>query len=151
MRGGTIKRSLGQIMPTARRAAQASMLTASPKLLEPVFLCEMSCPRDAVGACSSVLAQRRGSVFAEEQRPGTPPMMTLKAHLPVAESFGFAEDLRSGTGGRAFPQFVFDHWREVSGDPRSEGSESNAVVRELRRWKGLAEDIPPLDRFLDRL
>ncbi|CAM9948175.1 unnamed protein product [Pylaiella littoralis] len=145
-----IHRGMGQIMPTSRRVVYASMLTASPMLLEPVFLCEISCPQDAMGGCYGVLTQRRGHVFAEEQRPGT-PMMTLKAYLPVMESFGFTKDLRSNTGGKAFPQCVFDHWQEMSGDPQSEGSKSYQVVREVRKRKGLVEDIPPLDRYLDRL
>lgn len=33
-------------------------------------------------------------------------MYTLKAYLPVAESFGFNADLRAATGGQAFPQAV---------------------------------------------
>lgn len=67
-----IHRGMGQIMPTSRRVVYASMLTASPVLLEPVFLCEISCPQDAMGGCYGVLTKRRGHVFAEEQRPGTP-------------------------------------------------------------------------------
>ena len=56
-----------------------------------------------------MLNRRRGQVFSEEQRPGT-PMFTVKAYLPVNESFGFTADLRSHTQGQAFPQSVFDHW-----------------------------------------
>lgn len=67
-----IHRGMGQIMPTSRRVVYASMLTASPVLLEPVYLCEISCPQDAMGGCYGVLTRRRGHVFAEEQRPGTP-------------------------------------------------------------------------------
>lgn len=53
---------------------------------------------------------RRGQVFSSEQRPGT-PMYTMKAYLPVSESFGFNAALREATGGQAFPQSVFDHWQ----------------------------------------
>jgi translation elongation factor EF-G len=35
-------------------------------------------------------------------------MYTVKAYLPVAESFGFNAELRQATGGQAFPQLVFD-------------------------------------------
>jgi elongation factor 2 len=42
-----------------------------------VYLCEISCPQDAVGGCYSVLTRRRGLVFSEEPRVGT-PMVTLK-------------------------------------------------------------------------
>jgi len=145
-----IHRGMGQIQPTARRVVHACILTASPALLEPVYLCEISCPQDAMGGCYGVLTRRRGHVFSEEQRPGT-PMMTLKAYLPVMESFGFTADLRAGTGGKAFPQCVFDHWQMMGGDCLEPGSKANEVVLGVRKRKGLSPEIPPLDRFLDKL
>ncbi len=42
-------------------------------------------------------------------------MFTVKAYLPVMESFGFTEALRSATQGQAFPQCVFDHWELMNG------------------------------------
>jgi elongation factor 2 len=42
-------------------------------------------------------------------------MFTVKAYLPVNESFGFNSDLRSQTAGQAFPQCVFDHWEIMNG------------------------------------
>ena len=42
-------------------------------------------------------------------------MFTVKAYLPVAESFGFNGELRSHTAGQAFPQSVFDHWEVMNG------------------------------------
>lgn len=101
-----IHRGGGQIMPTARRVIFASTLTAKPAIQEPIYLVEIQCPESAIGGIYSVLNRRRGVVFSEEQRPGT-PMMTIKAHLPVNESFGFTPDLRSATGGQAFPQVSF--------------------------------------------
>lgn len=65
-----------------------------------------------------MLNKRRGQVFSEEQRPGT-PMFTVKAYLPVNESFGFNGELRSATGGQAFPQSVFDHWDLMTGSELS--------------------------------
>ena len=67
----------------------------------------------ALGGIYSVLNQKRGHVFEEMQRPGT-PIFNLKAYLPVVESFGFTSTLRAATSGQAFPQCVFDHW-EVMG------------------------------------
>ena len=75
---------------------------------------EIQCPENAIGGIYSCLNKRRGQVFSEEQRPGT-PMFTVKAYLPVAESFGFNGDLRSQTAGQAFPQSVFDHWEIMNG------------------------------------
>ncbi|KAI1716767.1 elongation factor tu GTP binding domain-containing protein [Ditylenchus destructor] len=117
----------GQIIPTARRVLYACVLTAQPRLLEPIYLVEIQCPEAAVGGIYGVLNRRRGHVFEESQIAGT-PMFVVKAYLPVNESFGFTADLRSNTGGQAFPQCVFDYWR-----------------------KGLKEGIPALDNYLDKL
>jgi len=145
-----IHRGGGQIIPTARRVFYAAMLTAKPTLMEPVFLVEIQCPESAMGGIYSVLTRRRGHVYAEEQKIGTPIYM-VKAYLPVMESFGFTADLRSHTSGQAFPQCVFDHWQALSGDPLEEGSKPNVIVLQIRKRKGLQEAIPPLDRYLDKL
>jgi len=126
------------------------MLTAKPALMEPVYLVEIQCPENAMGGIYSVLNRRRGHVFAEDQKPGTPIHM-IKAYLPVMESFGFTADLRSHTSGQAFPQCVFDHWQVLAGDPLEDNSKTNAIVLAIRKRKGLGEGVPPLDRFLDKL
>ncbi|NWU25971.1 EFL1 GTPase, partial [Lophotis ruficrista] len=41
----------------------------------------------------------------------------IKAVLPVAESFGFADEIRKRTSGLASPQLVFSHWEIISSDP----------------------------------
>lgn len=64
---------------------------------------------------------------------------------------GFTADLRSDTGGQAFPQCVFDHWQILPGDPSDADSRPWKVVAETRKCKGLKEGIPPLDNFLDKL
>ena len=56
-------------------------------------------PPQAMGGVYSVLNQKRGMVFEEMQRPGT-PIFNLKAYLPVIESFGFTATLRAATGGQ---------------------------------------------------
>jgi len=145
-----IHRGMGQIMPTSRRVCFASMLSGEPGLLEPVYLCNISVPQDAMGNVYGVLTRRRGHVFTEEQRPGT-PQMTLLAYLPVMESFGFTADLRSHTGGKAFPQCSFDHWEPMSGSPYAEGCKTHEVVNKVRKRKGLAEGIPELNKYLDKL
>lgn len=146
-----IHRGGGQIIPTARRCFLACMLTGQPNLLEPVYLCEIQCPESAVGGIYGVLTRRRGHVFEENQVAGT-PMFQVKAYLPVMESFGFTADLRSNTGGQAFPQCVFDHWQQMTGgDPSDPATKPGTIVANTRKRKGLPEGIPPLDRFLDKL
>ena len=144
-----IHRGMGQIMPTARRVCFSSMLTAEPNLLEPVYLANISVPQDAMGNVYGVLTQRRGHVFSEEQRPGT-PQMTLLAYLPVMESFGFTADLRSNTGGKAFPQCSFDHWEPMTGSVYGGGKVAD-TIEAVRKRKGLKDGIPEISQYLDKL
>ncbi len=111
--------------------------------------------------------RRRGHVFEEHQVTGT-PMFIVKAYLPVNESFGknqsnliwgrfhliflgFTADLRSNTGGQAFPQCVFDHWQVMNQDPFDEASKIRQIINDIRKRKGLKEGIPPLDDYYDKL
>jgi len=145
-----IHRGGGQIIPTARRVLYASALTAAPRLLEPVYLVEIMCPEQAQGGIYSCLNKRRGCVF-ENTQIGSTPQFTVKAHLPVNESFGFTADLRSQTGGQAFPQCVFDHWQIMPGSPFEAGSKPAEIVVNTRKRKGLKEGIPALDNYMDKL
>jgi len=140
-----IHRGGGQIIPTARRVLYASVLLAEPALLEPVFLVEIQVPEAAMGGVYGVLTRRRGHVFAEEQRPGT-PLFNIKAYLPVMESFGFNGDLRAGTSGQAFPQSVFDHWQVLpGGSPLDPTSMTGKVAQDMRKRKGLKLEVPTYD------
>ncbi|KAJ1719820.1 translation elongation factor 2 [Coemansia erecta] len=145
----SIHRGASQINSTLRRVVYASAMIARPGLQEPIYLVEIQCPENAMGGIYGVLNRRRGHVFAEEQRPGT-PLYNIKAYLPVSESFGFTADLRSATGGQAFPQSIFDHWQLMSGACNEPGKVFDTVTA-LRVRKGLTAELPPLDRFLDKL
>ncbi|CAL1694019.1 unnamed protein product [Somion occarium] len=145
-----IHRGGGQIIPTCRRVTYAACLLATPGIQEPVYLVEIQCPENAIGGIYSVLNKRRGQVFSEEQRVGT-PMFTVKAYLPIMESFGFNGELRAATGGQAFPQSVFDHWELMNGSPLDKGSKIEELVRGIRTRKGLKPDIPSLDTYYDKL
>lgn len=94
------------IMFQAESKLAAVQLCCSQNLLRKLTL---SALLQALGGIYSVLNQKRGHVFEEAQRPGT-PIFNLKAYLPVVESFGFTSTLRAATSGQAFPQSVFDHW-----------------------------------------
>jgi elongation factor 2 len=145
-----VHRGGGQIIPTARRCYCACLLTAQPRLQEPVYLVEIQCPESVIGGIYAVLNRRRGHIIAEEPRIGT-PLYNVRAYLPVLESFGFTADLRSHTAGQAFPQCVFDHWAVIPGDPFEKGSKCAQVVETVRKRKGLKEGIPSLDNYIDKL
>ena len=75
----------------------------------------------------------------------------LKINVNLFFVVGFTADLRSNTGGQAFPQCVFDHWQILPGDPFDSSTKPGVVVTETRKRKGLSEGIPALDKFLDKL
>ena len=115
-----------------------------------MFLVEIQTPDDSVGAIYQTLTKRRGIVLSEEPVSGT-PLVQMKAHMPVGESFGFTQALRAATSGRAFPQCVFDHWEQMGGDPLEVDSKANILVESIRKRKGLKPGIPPLEHFVDKL
>lgn len=146
-----IHRGGGQIIPTARRALYAATLLANPGLLEPVFLVEIQVPEQAMGGIYGVLTRRRGHVFEENQRLGT-PLFSVKAYLPVNESFGFNADLRAATSGQAFPTMVFDHWQILQGGSvLDKTSMTGKIVETMRIRKGLKADVPGYENYYDKL
>lgn len=154
-----IFRGGGQIIPTARRACYSSFLMASPRLMEPVYSCNMIGPADAVSSTYTVLARRRGHVLQDGPIAGT-PLYLVKGLIPVIDSFGFETDLRIHTQGQATVSLVFDHWSVVPGDPLDkdiklrplEQASAQATARDFvmktRRRKGLAEDVT-ISKFLE--
>ncbi|KYR01100.1 U5 small nuclear ribonucleoprotein subunit [Tieghemostelium lacteum] len=158
-----IQRSSGHIVPASRAVTHSSFLTATPRLMEPIYLVEIIAPGDCGPAIDAVLERRRGTRISQPlPKPGTPLYVT-KALLPVLDSYGFETDLRSHTQGQAFCTATFDQWRIVPGDPLDrniklkplEPSPSQHLARELliktRRRKGLSEDVNFNKHFDDEL
>merc|ERR1712050_613888 len=125
-------------------------LTAKPTLQEPVFLVEITCPQEAMSGVYNCMNLRRGGVFEENPREGT-PLIQVKAPLAASESFGFVAALRQATSGQAFPQCVFDHWENLPGDALQEGSKLYDLVLGIRKRKNIKVEIPKLGDYLDKL
>ncbi|KAJ3209977.1 hypothetical protein HDU67_005777 [Dinochytrium kinnereticum] len=154
-----IFRGGGQIIPTARRVCYSAFLMGTPRLMEPIYYVEIQAPADCVSAVYTVLARRRGHVVQDLPKPGS-PLYTVKAYIPVIDSFGFETDLRTHTQGQAFCQQVFNHWQVVPGDPLDksivlrplEPSPAQHLARDFmiktRRRKGLSEDVV-VTKFFD--
>lgn len=154
-----VHRAGGQIIPTARRVSYSAFLMAQPRLMEPYYYVEVQAPADCVSAVYTVLARRRGHVTQDLAKAGS-PLYTVKAYLPVIDSFGFETDLRTHTQGQAFCLSVFDHWQLISGDPLDksivirplEPQPAQHLAREFmvktRRRKGLNEDVS-VNKFFD--
>lgn len=154
-----IMRGSGQIIPTTRRVVYSSFLTASPRLMEPLYSVSMTGPADSVSSIYQVLARRRGHVLTDGPIAGT-PLYSVRGLLPVIDSFGFETDVRIHTQGQAMVSLVFDRWEVVPGDPLDkdiklrplEMAPVSATARDFvlktRRRKGLAEDVG-VSKFLD--
>ncbi|CAF2752871.1 unnamed protein product [Rotaria sp. Silwood2] len=145
-----IYRSAGQIIPTMCRVLYGSMLTASPRLVEAIYLYEIQYPQVIAGHIYSVLNRRRGYISEERQIFGTSTYVA-KAYLPVSESLGFTSDLCSSADGQAVARCVFHHWHISDEDPLDESTRIRQVVKSIRRRKGLAENIPSPNDYLDIL
>ena len=91
-------------------ALKAAVSRAKPVLLEPVFAVEVVTPEEFMGDVIGDLNRRRGQVNGMEQR-GNAQVVT--GHVPLAEMFGYATDLRSNTQGRATYTMQFERYDEV--------------------------------------
>merc|ERR1712125_28707 len=150
MHADSIHRGAGQIMPPTRRCCFAAEMVAKPTLQEPVFLVEITCPQEAMSGVYNCMNLRRGCVFEENPREGT-PLLQVKAYLPVSESFGFVSALRQATSGQAFPQCVFSHWEAMAGDAMETDSKMQNLRLTVRKRKNIKVAIPALTDYLDKL
>jgi len=150
MHADAIHRGAGQIMPPMKRAMYACQIKSGPRLLEPMFVADITVPANALAGVYNTLNARRGQVEGKEDRAGT-PISIIRAFLPVLESFGFTSLLRQNTGGQAFPQLIFSHWKEIDGSPYDEGSFAEKVCCDVRKRKGLKDGMPAFNDYYDKL
>jgi elongation factor G len=83
---------------------------AGPILLEPVMLVEVTTSEEFYGDVIGDLNRRRGTILGMESR-GT--MYVVRGYVPLAEMFGYVNDLRSMTSGRANYSMEFAHYDPV--------------------------------------
>jgi elongation factor G len=83
---------------------------ASPTLLEPVMSIQIIVPEAFLGTVVGDINARRGRISKIESKPGS---HLILAEVPLAETFGYATDLRSSTQGRATFTMQFCHYTRV--------------------------------------
>ena len=96
---------------------------ASPVLLEPVMSVEVVVPEEFMGTIIGDLNSRRGRIEGMEHRAGS---QVVKAIVPLANMFGYVNDMRSSTQGRATYSMHFARYEEA---PRSVSEEIIAKVQ----------------------
>ena len=84
----------------------------SSVLLEPIMKVEVVVPAEYLGEVMGQITSRRGEVLGMEMRPGN--AQAVRGTVPLAEMFGYATELRSGTQGRGVFTMEFDHYAPVS-------------------------------------
>ena len=83
---------------------------AEPTLLEPIMKVSVIVPDEYMGDVIGDLNSRRGQIIQLEARPGA---QQIDAHVPLAEMFGYATDLRSRTQGRGQYTMEPSHYVEI--------------------------------------
>uniref|UniRef100_A0A3Q3S3V1 Elongation factor-like 1 n=1 Tax=Mastacembelus armatus TaxID=205130 RepID=A0A3Q3S3V1_9TELE len=106
----------GQLIAIMKEACRHAFQAQPQRLMAAMYTCEVMATAEVLGRVYGVLGKREGRVLHEEMKEGT-DMFIIKAVLPVAESFGFADEIRKRTSGLASPQLVFSHWEVISSDP----------------------------------
>ena len=101
-----------------REAAQK----AGIKILEPMMKVEVVTPEQYLGDVIGDLNSRRGQVQGQDSRGNA---MAVEATVPLANMFGYVNQLRSFTQGRAQYTMQFSHYEEV---PRNVADEVKAKL-----------------------
>ncbi|KAI3403695.2 SNU114 [Candida oxycetoniae] len=148
-----------QIIPLIRRACYTGLLTANPRLLEPIYRMDCICFYNNIRVINELLKSRRGYIKKQEAIEGT-PLHHVEGYLPVIDSFGFASDVKQHCQGKASVSLIFSHWQIVPGDPFDmvcqlprlkpvpEESLSRDFLLKTRKQKGLTGE-PTLQKYID--
>jgi elongation factor 2 len=135
-----VHRGPAQILPMTWRPIWCSFLLSDPKLLEPIISFECKVPNEFVSNVIAIVQKRRGKIL---DMVNEEDMVIVKAEMPVAESFGLADELRSSTQGRAFWATQFSRWAPV---PESLQAD---IIKQIRERRGLSPTSPRAEEFYE--
>ncbi|KAF2009070.1 P-loop containing nucleoside triphosphate hydrolase protein [Aaosphaeria arxii CBS 175.79] len=116
-------RLTGEIIKTTRESIRAGFLDWSPRILLAMYSCEIQASTDVLGRVYAVLTRRRGTILSETLSSTSSASttgsqtFTISALLPVAESFGFSDEIRKRSSGSASPQLRFAGFEMLDEDP----------------------------------
>jgi len=101
----------------ARAAFRELKQYGDPRLLEPIMKVEVVSPEEFTGSVIGDINSRRGMIQGQDMRGNA---NVVNAMVPLANMFGYVNDLRSFSSGRASFSMSFDHYEEV---PRAVSAE----------------------------
>ena len=123
-----IHRGPAQTIPAVRNGIKGAMMRAKTVLLEPMQKAFVSVPNDWLGQVTREVTNRRGII---EDMPSEGEVTTVVGVLPIAETFGFSNDIRAASQGRAV-------WNtENLGFEQLPPQLFDKVVAQIRTRKGL--------------
>lgn len=135
-----VHRGPAQILPMTWRPIWCAFLLSEPKLLEPLISFECKVPNAFVSSVIATVQKRRGKIL---DMINEEDMIIVKAEMPVSESFGLAEELRSSTEGRAFWATQFSRWAPVPEQMQGD------IVGKIRERRGLSPVPPRAEEFFE--
>ncbi|PLN76717.1 P-loop containing nucleoside triphosphate hydrolase protein [Aspergillus taichungensis] len=109
-------RLTGEAIRLVREGITQGFLDWSPRIMLAMYSCEIQASTEVLGRVYGVITRRRGRILSETMKEGT-PFFSILALLPVAESFGFADEIRKRTSGAAQPQLIFAGFEALDEDP----------------------------------
>ena len=136
-----VHRGPAQAIPMTWRPIYCAILLSDPKLLEPLMSFECKVPSEYVSSVITMLNKRRGKIL---DMPSEDDIITVKAEMPVSESFGIADELRGSTSGRAFWATQFSRWAFV---PEQMQAES---IKKIRERRGLPPIPPKPEEYFEK-
>ena len=135
-----IHRGPAQTIPAVRNGIKGAMMRARTVLMEPMQRSHVSVPNDWLGQVTREITNRRGII---EDMPSEGEATTVIGTLPVAETFGFSNDIRAASQGRAV-------WNsENTGFEILPPQLFDKVVGEIRTRKGLKPEPNPESYYAD--
>jgi elongation factor 2 len=136
-----VHRGPAQAIPMTWRPIYCCILLSDPKLLEPLMSFECKVPSEFVSAVITMLNKRRGKIL---DMPSEEDMITVKAEMPVSESFGIADELRGSTSGRAFWATQFSRWAPVPEQMQAD------TIKKIRERRGLPPVPPKPEEYFEK-
>ncbi|KAF2216426.1 hypothetical protein CERZMDRAFT_33629 [Cercospora zeae-maydis SCOH1-5] len=109
-------RLTGEVLRTVRDSIRQGFLDWSPRIMLAMYSCEIQASTEVLSKVYNVIGRRNGRIVDEQMLEST-NNFTVLSLLPVAESFGFSDEMRQRTSGFAAPQLVFEGFEVIDEDP----------------------------------
>ncbi len=127
----SIHRGPAQVYPAVRDSIRPAILDGGAMLLEPIQIMQFDAPTRFMGEISKLLSAKRGQMLEMDTKGD---FTTIKGKLPVAETFGLSNDLRSATEGRASFSVIDQAFEKLPNELQQK------IISRIRSRKGISEE-----------